>query len=118
MKLIAISNTLGLSGALRPWLHRSTISQLLDFFHICDDDLCTEDDRHWCGSVLSLTDEEREVFQSQVVARVKDIEDSIKEADEWRETLTSNMKKQRFGYPGEAVLRFGFEFLRIEGGSG
>jgi hypothetical protein len=114
LKLIAISNTLGLSGALRPWLHRSTISEVMDIFHICDDDLCSEDDRHWCASVLSLTDEEREVFQRQAVSRFKDIEDSIKDASKWRETLTSNMEnKQRLGYPGEVLLWFRFGLLRI-----
>jgi hypothetical protein len=105
-KLIDIINDLGLGSAFRPWLNRSSVSQLVDFFHICDDDLCSEDGRQWCCKVLSLTEAETTLFQSKAEAKQASILVSIDEAAGWREKLISKMKEQRLGHPGEVLLTF------------
>ena len=104
-KLFCIIGDMNLDNSLRPWRARSSISQMMDLFHICDDDLLSDDGRSWCSSVLSLSAEETETFNSKVKEAARRIPVSTQNADVWRQSLNTKMKQQLFGHPGEVLLK-------------
>jgi hypothetical protein len=95
---------------MRPWNVPSSVSQLVDYFQICDDDLGDVD---WCCLQLRLTPEETEDFKRrlQMHSNAGNVSTSIAEADAWHKSLDSRMKLNRFGHPGYAPICFCFYFF-------
>lgn len=89
------------SDSSRPWNMPISISQLVDYFHICDDDL---DDLDWCCLQLRLSPEETSDFKRRHQGYADEITNSIAEACAWQQSLDSKMKQKRFGHPGHGLV--------------